>query len=79
MRGIPSVAPNVGGITEIINGKDGLLFEDFTQESILNRINKIFIFYNEFSNQAKMTSRNYTLENIAIKWDDLLKKINMHK
>lgn len=76
-RGIPVIAPTVGGISEIvIDGKDGLLFTDFSVERIKSMIDSILNDYSFYSSNCIENSRQFFKEEIAKDWFQLFDSIN---
>lgn len=73
-RGIPAIAPKVGGIPEIVKpGYNGELFIEYSTESITKEIEKITGSYSAYSQNAFNEARSFTIETISAKWDKTLK------
>ncbi len=76
-RGIPVIAPTVGGISEIVkDGVDGLLFTEFSVEIIKSMINRILNDYTFYSSNCIENSRRFFKEEIAKEWSQLFNSIN---
>lgn len=73
-RGIPCIAPNVGGISEIVkNGIDGYLYEEFNINEIFKYIDLINDNYQTFVNNCKSRSEMFDTKTIISKWEMLNK------
>ncbi len=71
--GIPCVAPNVGGIPEIIeNGINGILYEDYDVESINKAITEIISNYQFFSNHCLEHSKKHNSIATIKHWKQIL-------
>lgn len=76
VRGIPCVAPNVGGIPEIVNNEeDGVLYSTFDRENIKEALLRIINNYSSFSLNCKKNSVAYSYDNVAKSWIDLFTRI----
>ena len=72
-RGIPCVAPNVGGIGEIVhNGVDGVLYEQYNKMAILQAIMEIEQEYQTFSKNAYQNSQRFLPDNIINLWNKVI-------
>ena len=75
-RGIPCVAPRVGGIPEIvINGNDGILYDSYAPSTIVNSIEQIVENYDCFSKHCMNNSTNYSPTAIYANWKHLLNNL----
>ena len=71
--GIPCVAPNVGGIPEIVvNNYDGLLYDDYNTFMILNAITEVLKNYKGYSSHCISNSKNYEPHFIYEKWKGII-------
>lgn len=71
--GIPCIAPNVGGIPEIIeNGVGGILYEPHKSDKIIEAINTIISNYSYFSTNSYRNSEKYTPKTAIIQWEKVL-------
>ena len=66
--GLPCIANNVGGIPEIINGKNGVLTMESDTEGIVKAIEKIYNYYcqgllEDMSFSAKKTAKKFSIIN----------------
>ena len=72
-RGIPCVAPNVGGIPEIVkNGIVGVLYDEYTTTKILNAINDLVGNYSSFSQNCIESAESTYPSALVKKWRELL-------
>lgn len=72
-RGIPCVAPNVGGIPEIVvNGRDGILYDNYDPSCIVHLIEHVIEKYDYFSRNCVENSVSYSYSSICGKWEMLL-------
>lgn len=72
--GIPCVAPNVGGIPEIVeSGVNGILFEEYDIDGITCDLNKILSSYSEFSENCRNSSKVHNVQNTIKQWERILK------
>lgn len=72
-RGIPCVAPSVGGIPEIVNdGLNGRLYFDYENETIASAIEEVFHNYNHFSRGCSECSKSFTFDNVGRVWMEFL-------
>lgn len=72
-RGIPCVAPNVGGIGEIVhNGVDGILYEQYNEIDILQAIIEVERDYQMFSKNAYQNSKRFLPDNIINLWNKVI-------
>jgi glycosyltransferase involved in cell wall biosynthesis len=73
--GTPILASNIGGIAELVNNKNGFLFNPHKKDEIIHSLNlsnkKSVTEYKELSNNAIKTIKDLTLENY-------LSKINLN-
>lgn len=77
-RGIPVIAPTVGGISEIVkDGEDGLLFSEFSVEKIKSMIDSILNNYTFYSSNCVENSRSFFKEEIAKDWSQLFDSIKI--
>jgi len=65
--GLPVISSDVGGVSEVINSKNGLLVPEYTVESLLETMMKMYNNYrfynrNKISEEAK---RNFSYDVIA--------------
>ena len=76
IRGIPCVAPNVGGIPEIVkNEEDGVLYSSYEKDLIKAALLKIINNYSSFSINCKNNSNAYSYAIVADSWMDLFYRI----
>jgi len=72
-RGIPCIAPNVGGIPEIVqSGVDGELYDTFKVESIYQILDKIKNNYSYYSCNCLKMANQFQPESIKNKWLDII-------
>ena len=72
-RGMACVAPNVGGIPEIVNsGEDGELYEHFDIKEIYKCIEKIAEDYARYSDACLQRSQVYSIDSVSSKWKFLI-------
>lgn len=72
-RGIPTVAPRVGGIPEIIDdGENGLLYSDYSPESIISRVERIGEEYSNFSRNCIKKAECFYPSALQSRWDLIL-------
>lgn len=72
--GIPCVAPNVGGIPELIeSGVDGILYDGYDQATILSAIDSILLNYTKFSSHCLESSKKNTAQNRIGEWEKILR------
>lgn len=72
-RGIPCVAPDVGGISEIVSdGLDGKLYKDYTNEAILSGITAIANNYDWYSMNCSHRSKYFTSSELIKKWESII-------
>lgn len=72
-RGMACVAPNVGGIPEIVNsGEDGELYEQFSPQEVYRSVEKIAKNYTQYSVACLQRSQAYTIDHISTKWNSLV-------
>jgi glycosyltransferase involved in cell wall biosynthesis len=72
-RGIPCVAPNVGGIPEIVsNGYDGVLYTDYDTAEILKAIDIVVSKYSVFSNNCLAKAEITYPTTLVKKWREIL-------
>lgn len=72
-RGIPCVAPNVGGIPEIVsNGYDGILYTDYNPAEILKAIDTVVSKYSVFSNNCLEKAEVTYPTALVNKWREIL-------
>lgn len=73
--GIPTIAPNVGGIPEIIQpGENGELYVNYDMNEIRDKIDKIINNYQYYSEKALDFIKLYTAEKKAHEWNNALNK-----
>lgn len=73
--GIPCVAPNVGGIPELIkNGYNGMLYDKYDLGEILSGIMKVKQNYSSYSKNCLEAVQNYSFENIKFKWNQIINR-----
>lgn len=71
--GIPCVAPNVGGIPEIVqDGVDGKLYDKYEIQKILTCIEVIDENYERYSNSCQNTIKAFFNDSIMTQWSPLL-------
>lgn len=71
--GIPCVVPAVGGIPEIvINGYNGLLYEDFSTHAIVDCINLIKENYTNYSKNSLESVKKFSFNCLYRKWEEIL-------
>lgn len=72
-RGIPCVAPRVGGIPEIVtHGIDGMLYDGYNLQSIHQSIKQIQTFYYTFSIHCLQSVQHYSYHTLYPEWIALL-------
>lgn len=72
-RGIPCVVPNVGGISEIVEqGKDGILFDGYSSETILSAINEIKNNYIQYSDACLGNAKKWHRTSLFSKWNSII-------
>lgn len=72
-RGIPCVAPRVGGIPEIVtHGVDGMLYDDYTPQTIHQFIGQIQDSYDVFSTHCLQSVQHYSYHTLYHEWMALL-------
>ena len=70
--GIPCIAPCVGGIPEIVkNGTNGILYDGFTEEDIISKIEIIQKEYALYRNNCLSSIKHYSYETIAKEWEKI--------
>lgn len=76
VRGIPCVAPRVGGIPEIVeDGVTGKLYNAFDVENISKSIHSVIDNYSEYSKKSVEKSAQFSYKRIGSLWVELLSKI----
>ena len=71
--GIPCVAPNVGGIPEIVkHGHNGMLYNEYSLEAINSCIDQIQSDYNIYSANCSEGIMKYSYERLYNEWYELL-------
>ncbi len=76
VRGIPCVAPNVGGIPEIVlDGFDGILYKKYDLHEIKQAIETIRANYVYYMNNSLRESKKYSFEEISEYWLHLFTSI----
>lgn len=69
-KGIPCVAPDVGGIGEILqHGNNGRLFKEYSSLEILTEINLVLDSYGDYSQRCIKESHKYTFNALWEKWE----------
>ena len=72
-KGVPCVAPDVGGISEIVkHGYNGRLFQNYESLSILNEVSKIFKEYETYSLNCLEEANNYTFSALYGQWETVI-------
>lgn len=72
--GIPCVAPNVGGIPEIVkDGYNGVLYDSYTEDEIKSCISKIQDNYEDFSLNCLAHVHSYSFDALFEEWNALIK------
>ena len=75
VRGIPSVAPAVGGIPELIEpGCNGELYNEHKVLCIKEKLKTVIDEYAQYSRSARKCAEAFTLEEIAKQWNKILNK-----
>ena len=75
-RGIPCVAPNVGGIPEIVkDGVNGKLFDGYNSDDIAKGIEAVFGSYDIYNKGCYECSQDYTFERIGKEWESFLSSL----
>ncbi len=70
---VPCVAPNVGGIPELIeNGVNGILYKGYKTTTILDAISEILSNYSRFSANSLSRSKNHTPLTAISQWNRIL-------
>ena len=73
--GIPTIAPNVGGIPEIVQpGENGELYDNYNINEIKDKVDKIINNYLHYSKKSLDFIKLYTAEKKAHEWNNALKK-----
>ena len=71
--GIPCVVPRVGGIPEIVtDGYNGIIYNDYSSDSIISCINRIMMDYNQYRNNCYKDVSNYSFQKLYQRWDRVL-------
>lgn len=71
--GIPCVAPNVGGIPEIIsNGIDGILYNNYDERQILNSIDVVLSNYSNYSANCYSSSKKHVPSAVISQWESVI-------
>lgn len=71
-RGIPCVAPNVGGIPELIeSGFNGILFDGYDAKTIANCIKDVINDYARYAQNCYDSSLNHTPKSVISTWNKL--------
>jgi len=71
--GIPCVVPNVGGIPEIVvNGYNGILYDSYSTDTIIECINLIQSNYNQFRSNCLKSVKKYSYDNLRDLWNKIL-------
>lgn len=71
--GIPCVAPNVGGIPEIVeNGVNGILYEGYDIETILKAVETVKSNYVTFSKNSLISSKKHSPAQVINCWKKIL-------
>lgn len=74
MRGIPCVAPNVGGIAEIVcHKKDGLLYEQSQEDNILGQFHEVYSDYVKYSHECMLKRNCFSFDSTSNQWNNLWK------
>lgn len=72
-HGVPVVAPNVGGISEITNnGVDSILYEGYKPDTIIDALVSIVNDYERYSNNSINNADKYTTENVSTYWKQII-------
>lgn len=73
-RGIPCVAPNVGGIPEIVKKHvNGSIYNSYDIDEIYDAVVEIACNYDYYRNQCLVISESFSTTEIANQWRQLLK------
>ena len=76
-RGIPCIAPRVGGIPEIlVDGESGILYDNFEIKDLQDKVNRVICDYSRYSQNAIKASENFFSSSISYKWFNLIKKLS---
>lgn len=76
VRGIPCVAPMVGGIPEIVqDGFDGILYKEYNSYEVKKAIEIIRADYDYYVNNSLRESKKYSFEEISKSWFQLFASI----
>lgn len=71
--GIPCIAPNVGGLPELIDsGNNGILYDDYNPKTIITAINNIISNYSKFASKSLESSKNHTPSKTIKYWEEIL-------
>lgn len=76
--GTPAICSNVGGMSKVIqNAKNGFLFDNIPNQfsEITKKALEIFENYSYYSNEAVISSKIYSLDEVAIKYKNLINEI----
>ena len=73
---VPLIASAVGGLRDFLaDGKNALLFEDNSVESLLEAYNKIELLRNDLIINGTVTAQEYNWQNIAAKLTDIYREL----
>ncbi len=70
--GIPCVAPEVGGIPEIVDNTNGVLYVGYDSQIILNAIKAVLLDYPRFASNIKNNCNKDSISEIYSKWKEVL-------
>ena len=71
---IPCIVPRVGGIPEIVkDGYNGIIYDDYSPDSILLCVDKIKKDYEKYSKNCIQDVFNYSFEKLYQQWEKIIK------
>lgn len=72
-RGIPVIAPRVGGIPEIVEDKsNGVMYDNYSPDVLSECINYVTDNYQAMSQQCIMRSKKYGVDSVSKEWRTIL-------
>ena len=74
LRGIPVVAPNIGGISEILSEQEGALYSGYSMKDIQKAISTVLKKYELLSKASIQSVAKYSYARLISQWSQVLEK-----